>query len=381
MMDTQALTLTVFAANAAKEERFTADLKAAVGRLTNITYLRAPELGQLILIDEDYPGIDDFLEKMAESGDRRGRAVFLMTRDFDGVPELLTEGRVDDIIVHPFRSLEILSKIRHAQQILMWDEVNQINASFSEMLEHLKDDLKLAERLQKSKLPLRFPDIRGFKITHRYIAGMRAGGDHFDLAESKDGQQLSLVLSDSSSYGLSSAVLSTLMRVVMRLSSEEVRSSAETVRRVQDELKATLTEKDRLSLFYGVISRKDYRLRFVNLGSSSAYYAPPGKDFAELPVQGPALSQTSGDLQIQEGEIILEPQGKLALVSDGFIEAAGGAKELAAILNEFKSRETIDSVNELVFKVRKNLTEDDLPGQDCTAAIFDLDARLIRLAH
>jgi hypothetical protein len=381
------ITLTVFASSLANEERLIAELKTAVGRLVEISFLRAPELGQLILIDEDYPGIEDFLEKLAEKGDRRGRAVFLITRDFDQVPEILTGGAVDDVVIHPFRSLEVLSKVRNSQQILMWDEVHQINASFSEALVQLKDDLKLAERLQKSKLPLRFPDIRGFKITHRYIAGIKAGGDHFDLAESKDGQQLSLVLSDSSSYGLSSAVLSTLMRVVMRLSSDEIRSPSETVRRVQEELKATLTERDRLSLFYGVISRKDYRLRFVNLGSSSAFYAPVGRKFAALPAQGAALSavsvtaQNTESAQIPEAEVLLEPQGKLALISDGFLEAAGGALELLELLNEFRDRETIDLLNELVFRAKKNLAEDDLPSQDCTATIFDLDARLIRLAH
>jgi len=35
----------------------------------------------------------------------------------------------------------------------------------------------------------------------------------------------------------------------------------------------------------------------------------------------------------------------------------------------------------MVFNVKKQFqNEDDLPGQDCTAAIFDLDSRLIRLA-
>jgi len=289
---------------------------------------------------------------------------------------------VDDVVVRPFRALEILSKIRNAQQILMWDEVNQINASFSEMIEQLRGDLKLAERLQKSKLPQRFPDLRGFKTTHRYMAGIRPGGDHFEVIESKDGQQLSMILSDSSSYGLSSTVLSTLMSVMMRLSAEESRSCPDTVRRIQSEITATLTERDQLSLFYGIISRKDYRLRFLNLGDAGVFYAPKGGEFSELPVQGSAITAKSGLISAQESTITLEPQGRLALISDGFIEAAGGPEMLCEILNEFRDKEAADSVNELVFKVKNHLTEeDDLPPQDCTAVIFDLDARLIRLAN
>jgi hypothetical protein len=371
------ISLTVFAENAATEAQLATELKEASRELVELVILRAPDLGQLIVVDEGYPGLEKFLDELDEAGHRRGRAVYLVVSDRGEAPPSLLSGRVDDVLVRPFRSLDVLSKTRHSQQILMWDEVDEINASFSEMIDQLRGDLKLAERLQKSKLPLRFPDLRGFKVAHRYIAGLKAGGDHFDVAESKDGHQLSLVLSDSSSYGLSSAVLSTLMRVMMRLSSEESRSCAETVRRIQDELKATLNEKDRLSLFYGIVSRKDYRLRFVNLGTSSAFYAPPGKDFQELPVEGAGIQSNA----FMESEVMLSPLGRLALISDGFMDAAGGPEAITELLNGFRAREGIDLVNELVFRVKKQLVEEnDLPAQDCTAVIFDLDERLIRLA-
>ena len=75
----------------------------------------------------------------------------------------------------------------------MWKHVMTINDSVTETLQSLHDDLQMAERLQKAKLPKRFPSIKGFQISSRYLAGMRSGGDHFDLAESKDKAKLSLV--------------------------------------------------------------------------------------------------------------------------------------------------------------------------------------------
>lgn len=375
------VSLTVFAKDARTEERLAAELKKAIGTWTQLSILKAPELGQLIVIDEDYPGLNGFIAELSRTGDRRGRAVLLAVADTQEAPEELLDGRIDDVLVRPFRSLEVLSKIRQAQQVLMWDEVHQINASFSEMLDQLRGDLKLAERLQKTKLPNRFPDLRGFKTCYRYLAGMKSGGDHFEVIESKDQQQMSMVLSDSSSYGLSSAVLSTLVTVMMRLSAEETRSAVETVRRIYGELKATLTERDKLSLFYGVISRKDYRMRFLNLGSSGVFYAPEGRDFKELARQGEAITTRSEMLSLEQGEVTLDPNGRLAVVSDGFIEAVGGSAQVTKLFNEYRGRESVDGVNELVFRVKKTLAEDDLPAQDCTAAIFDLDARLIRLAN
>src|SRR4051812_44873866 len=229
-------------------------------------------VGEIVFIDAGVRGLDSRLADI----DRRGRALFLIVGEADGAPTPLLDGRVDDVLIHPFRPLEVQSKLRHYQQILMWDEVSRLNASVSEVIAELHDDLKLAERLQKGRLPQRFPDVRGFKITSRYAAGTRSGGDHFDLAESRDGQTLSMVLSDSSSYGLSSAVLGALMRVANKLSADASRSSVETVKRIREEVLATLKEKDKLSLFYGVLSRKDYRLRYMNLGTSFVFYARAG---------------------------------------------------------------------------------------------------------
>jgi serine phosphatase RsbU (regulator of sigma subunit) len=263
----------------------------------------------------------------------------------------------------------------------MWDEVSRLNASFTEVIQELHEDLKLAERLQKSRLPQRFPDLKGMKVASRYAAGARSGGDHFDLAESKDGNTLSMVLTDSSSYGLSSAVLGALMRVANRLSADESRSSIETVRKIREEILATLKEKDRLSLFYGVLSRKDYRLRYLNLGTSCAFYAAAGKGFEPLRPQGAPITRASGELEVKETELSLQPGSRLVLISDGFVEALEGPDRVRELLDQLRAKEASDSLNELTFKLKASYRgEDDVPPQDCTGVVLDLDSRLIRLA-
>lgn len=379
------LDFTIFADDIKTEETLGVELTRALKGVHDVRAHTSStkELGQVIFVQPSAKA-RAYLTGLAGSEKRRGRAIFLIVpegKNDSEIPEELEDGLVDDVLVHPFRKLEVIGKIRLYEQLLMWSEVEKMNASFSELMGQLKDDFKLAERLQKSNLPARFPDVRGFKVSQRYLAGMRSGGDHFDLGDSKDGGQLSVVLTDSSSYGLSSAVLSTLMRVTMKLSIEEVRSSSETVRRIQEELKATLTEKDKLSLFYGVLSRKDYRLRYLNLGSSTAFYAPAGGRFTELKSGGDAITSATKEISLQESEVTLEPSGRLALISDGFAEAIGGKDKVRELLNDFRPQDAKDALNEMVFRVKNQFVgEDDMPAQDCTGVIFDLDARLIRLA-
>lgn len=375
------LNLAILAQTFDEERNWVRDLRSVLEEVGE-TFQETPlDEGHLIFIDAQVTGLNELLATI----DRKRKAVFLIVHEKDATPEALLNGSVDDVLVFPFRPLEVQSKLRHYEHILLWDEVKSLNTSFSEIIESLKSDLQLAERLQKSKLPVRFPQIKGFRLANRYMAGMRSGGDHFDLAESTDRAQLSMVLSDSSSYGLSSAVLSVLMRVAMKLTFEEARSCADTVHRILDELRLALGEKDKLSLFYGVVSRRDFKLRFVNIGTSCALHAKKGGEFQLLPSNGMAITSSLiaalAPTQLEELGMTLEPDDRLALISDGFVEMVGGIEPLKKILNELRAKEAVDSVNELVYRVKATFTDpDDMAAQDCTAVIFDVDAKMLRLA-
>ncbi len=376
------LNLTVQAVDKATEKEWTRELANATFGMPEVAVFAgsAPaESSQIVFL----VGTSTEVDQMLTSLTRKGKAVFLIVRDSDPVPTAFLEGKVDDILVYPFRPLEIVSKLSRYRQILMWEEVSHMNTSFQQLLEGLKEDLQLAERLQKGKLPVRFPDIKGFKVTSRYLAGLRSGGDYFDIADSRDGSRFSIMMSDSSSYGLCSSVMSVLMKVAMKLSIEEVRSSADTVRSIYRELAMTLNEKDRFSLFYGVVSRKDLSLKYLNLGTSCAFYSPKDEPFRELSSQGAPLTRSSGfPTGSLEVEMALQPDDRLALISDGFVEAAGGAREVCALLDRFRKNEAVDSVNELVYRVKGKFTnpDEDMPEQDCTVMVFDVDSRVIRLA-
>jgi serine phosphatase RsbU (regulator of sigma subunit) len=144
---------------------------------------------------------------------------------------------------------------------------------------------------------------------------------------------------------------------------------------------ATLKEKDRLSLFYGVLSRKDYRLRYLNLGTSCAFYAPKSGGFYPLPSQGSPITRAGGEISTKETELALEPGSRLVLISDGFVEALKGPDQVRGLLDQLRAKEPTDSLNELIFKLKASYQgEDEMPPQDCTGVVVDLDSRLIRLA-
>jgi hypothetical protein len=381
-----ARTITVAGHSVATEKRWIESLRQALGADAD-TYewnssaeTDPARWGAMLFVDGNHPQ----LRKILGEVDRHGRSVFVIwsedSRDWQWEDELAE--RVDDLVVYPFRRIELESKFRLHQHLRLWSEVGELHRSFGDLLKALDEDVQLAERLQKARLPNRFPAVRGLQIRSRYLAGLK-GGDHFDLAESKEGSRISILMSDSSSYGLSSSFLSVLMRMTMKLSRDEARSSVETVKLIADELLLGLKEKDRLALFYGILNRKDFRFRYIHLGGSAFLHARKGKPFEIHASHGDPLSLANADVSaFQEKEIVFEPEDRIVLLSDGFVEACGGLMEAKTLLDPLRGKESADLTNELVFRVKRTLVnpDEDLPPQDCTALVFDIDAKLLRLA-
>jgi hypothetical protein len=342
----------------------------------------SPEDGQLVLIDARHSHLAEAVSKIH----REGRTLLLLHADGDPLPNIFSEGKVDDLLIFPLRPLDLVAKLRQHEQMRLWEQVSHMNSALRTIVDRLKEDLSAAERLQKARLPVRFPDIKGFEVKSRYLAGMKSGGDYFDLAESSDGRQLAVIMTDSSSYGLSSAVVSSIVRVASRLSVEQSRSVRELVRAFYEELLVPLGPSDRLSMFYGVLSRKDYVLRYLNLGDCRAFYRPAGGSFSALPIQGGALSQGSRHSLgtptiLQEASVKLGPSDRLVLLSDGFLELLGGEVSARDLLHRFSEKAPEDLLNELAFRTRSRLEDprEELPQQDSSAMILDVDAKVIRL--
>ena len=310
----------------------------------------------------------------------RGKQVWIWMQEGADEPEPeYLEGYFDELLLVPVRKLDIQTKLAQVMRYRSIHELSQINQDFSETLAGLREDLDLATRLQKSRLPRRFEDVRGIRISHRYLAGVKAGGDYFDLADNREETQLSLVLTDSSSHGLSNSVLSVLMRVAVKLSQTEVSSARETIRRIADEILMTLSLRDHLSLLYGVISRKDFRFHYVNWGHSRVIHLPQEGPGRVLESHGLPLTRSQGLPSGNESSVSLEASDRLLIVSDGYLEGMGGEEQFVQLAESLRDRPSVDLQNELAFRIKSRLKDDDaMPDQDCTLVVLEMDSKLIR---
>lgn len=322
------------------------------------------------------------LEVAVKSLNRKAKAILYVTTDPQRIPKAWSKGDIDDVLCFPFRKLEVISKLKRFVDLLKWEEVEKLNMTYRQLIDELKNDVELATRLQKVHTPNRFSNLKGLKVASRYMAGMRGGGDYFDLAETQNSEGMSLLLTHATSYGLSSSVLNVLLKVAMKWASAQQVSVMQNLRLIYDELILTLGEKDELSLLHGWINRKDLVLKLVNMGGAHCFYAEKEEPFRELSKQGPALQRDMAWPIMSEMEVPLSPDDRIVLLSHGVVRALGGVGSVIEALNEMRKRDTLDAVNELTFQVKQSLPDvDDFPAQDCTIVVFDVDSRVIRLAR
>ena len=94
-------------------------------------------------------------------------------------------------------------------------------------------------------------------------------------------------------------------------------------------------------------------MRFVNLGSCTAYVAPEGGIFSELSHQGEALRADYPLQSLSEGEVALHQQDRMTLVSEGIVNACGGRAILDKLLTRYLRAESMDLLNELIFQAKQ----------------------------
>jgi serine phosphatase RsbU (regulator of sigma subunit) len=318
-------------------------------------------------------------------------SVVVTALEGDPMPAAYRQGIVDDLLVLPARALEVQRMIRAHEMMQALHNLEETSHGVGELVHQLQEDITLAQKIQRRLIREKFPAMGPISVKSKYWCGLKAGGDYFDFFELPGDTHAGLILSDSSSYGLSTSLIGSLMQFSTHVGHEDYGDPARIVEALVGKLRSGMKEKDKLSLLYGILDRKTYAFRFVSAGG--VFLAKRSKDGQiTWASRGEHLPFTSARTAMPaSGELMLEPGDRLLLCSDGWGEALGESN--VSIVEELLSgkKDPQDLMNELAFRLRRALeknteepsaAEDDfpMPPQDCSILMFDLAANVLRLA-
>jgi len=193
-----------------------------------------------------------------------------------------------------------------------------------------------AARVQRRLLPQTIPQISGVQIVAEWLPARQVGGDYFDVSKLGD-SQIELCIADVSGKGWPAALLMANLQAAVKsaaLDGQGPRGLCEAVNRIL----CQNSEPGRFAtFFYCVVDAQRRAATYVNAGHNPPLLARANGEVERLSEGGTELGAFP-ESKYTQGQVRFEPGDRLALYTDGLVEAQNGQEvefgdeRLAALL-------------------------------------------------
>lgn len=204
----------------------------------------------------------------------------------------------------------------------------------------MKEELRLASKIQNDLLPKTFPEIPGYDIAGRSVPAQMVGGDYFDFIPIGD-HRLAVCLGDVSGKGLPASLLMANLQATLRGQTMLNDTAKDCVQRSNKLLYLSTSTEKFVTLFYGIIDVRAHSLCFSNAGHENPLLISEGKDPLRLNTGGIVLSIME-EFPYEEETVPLTPGDLLVIYSDGVTDAINphqqlfGEARLMTVVNEHR---------------------------------------------
>jgi sigma-B regulation protein RsbU (phosphoserine phosphatase) len=190
----------------------------------------------------------------------------------------------------------------------------------------LEEEVTIGQRIQRTFLPERNPELPNFDIAGANYSSELVGGDYYDFIRIAD-QQMGIVVGDVSGKGIAAALIMASFRASLIA---EIRNNY-AIRTIMTKVNRLLwesVEADRfVTALYGVLDITARRFTYVNAGHNPGFlYRAAADRFDSLDATGPLLG-TLQTVSFKERTVEIGPGDVLVLYTDGVTEAMNGSQE------------------------------------------------------
>ncbi len=198
--------------------------------------------------------------------------------------------------------------------------------------ERLKGELEAARVVQQVLIPEETPLVPGFTIASVYKPAGQVGGDFFQILPLKGGGVLA-VIGDVSGKGMPAAMTVSLLVGTVRTLAHYTESPGEILAAMNQRMMGR--QQGGFTTCLVLRADPDGQLTVANAGHIAPYL-----DGHELTIENGLPLGLDAEAAYGESEFFLQQDKQLALVTDGVVEARGGAGDLfgfdrtAALSNE-----------------------------------------------
>jgi len=273
------------------------------------------------------------------------------TKNWLGVPLITTDGVVGAVILQSYTSdrhfhqedvqtmVFVSSQIASAiQRKQAEEERRRYTAQLAEAHARIKEDLKLAARIQHSRLPQERLDVPNVEFGWLFNACEEVAGDMFNFIRLSD-HEVGIYILDVSGHGVPAALLSMSLSRSMTATQDgsgallrvengavQVCSPAEVAETMNRRFPMNLEITQYFTFLYGVLNTKTLELRYTRAGHPSPVLIREGVARELDEALGPAIGIIP-EMHFEQASIQLRPGDELVMYTDGVDEAPNALGE------------------------------------------------------
>jgi len=290
-----------------------------------------------------------------------------------------------DQLLARISELEQEVKERQADLRRFREELGKANQKLENLIAQLHTEVKLAHVIQKALVPTEFPHINGFEFSTKFVPSMISGGDYFDIFEHEDRFRFGIIVSSASGHAMSGLLLGVLLKMTGQLEARKGSDPHVVLQDMHEQLKENMDQMDQADIFYSLIDRRNFEMRFVRAGSLIVLH----QNFSTGEVQ--SLDSGLGPMGLDfkapttSGSLYLNPRDRLVLCTRGVIEARnpeGEAYGMERVTRSFLSgpkRGVHELRNHILYEVQK-FGQGSEPIRDQTLVVLEVKDKVIKLA-
>ena len=193
-------------------------------------------------------------------------------------------------------------------------------------LKSLEKELEIAEKIQRSLLPAKIPEILNIDLSYKYVPRRGVGGDFIDIKYNEDEKKLGLFICDVSGHGIAAALTASMVSKTLDFFWEPHFNSPSLL---FSEMSGSLKDKMGSNFFTGcicIIDIKNGSFKMANAGHPPLLIIRKNGSVEMQNGRGKLISSyfesncEDKDLQLNKGDI-------LVLYTDGITEAENSKNE------------------------------------------------------
>ena len=239
---------------------------------------------------------------------------------------------------------QMLSKYRSA--------LDNSNIRIKKITKNLDETLFLIREIHKNLRPVKLPHISGFEFSYKFLPTKKGvSGDFFDVVKIKNSGTFGVLLSNCNTYAVTSLFLSSFLKISPLL--KNYKTAQDFLSFVAKKISPSLKQKDKLHLFYGLVSRNSMEMDYCLAGDIFVGHKKHNETKWNILYPSVPYLHKNQTKKLKGGTLILESKDILLICSPGVMQRENKNGEIFGVENIIKSAK--QSKSDDVLELRQSI--------------------------